>query len=186
MWYDKHFLYEVDKTWASEGKAFQTFEYNGLKLGLGICMDINPYEFTAPFEAFEFATFHSRAKTDAILFSSAWYELWKSEWNVLLIVVIYMDFLCARVRTRRCNRNPNDPVDYTPDVSVSETINYWALRLRPLLGQKSYFVCADRVGMEGITTFCGSSCHISLKEPALLGNLDAAEESVLVSDLPIV
>ena len=52
--YRKHFLYKIDKTWASEGPAFDTFEFKLprsdaiIKIGHGICMDIEPWEFKAP------------------------------------------------------------------------------------------------------------------------------------------
>ena len=47
--YRKHFLYEADETWADEGPFFDTFllklprSENTIKVGHGICMDINPY-----------------------------------------------------------------------------------------------------------------------------------------------
>jgi len=62
--YKKHFLYETDKTWASEGPGFETVDLKlprsdkVIKIGHGICMDINPWEFKAEYEAFEFSTFH--------------------------------------------------------------------------------------------------------------------------------
>eukprot|EP00958_Prasinococcus_capsulatus_P023470 scaffold3476_cov415-Prasinococcus_capsulatus_cf.AAC.2 len=53
--YDKSFLYSSDKTWAEEGTGFMTVKIpqrgseQMLHCGLGICMDINPYGFQAPF-----------------------------------------------------------------------------------------------------------------------------------------
>ncbi len=61
--YKKHFLYEVDQKWASEGPSFETMDLflprrdKTITIGNGICMDINPYNFTAEYEKFEFATF---------------------------------------------------------------------------------------------------------------------------------
>mmetsp|Transcript_24139 Transcript_24139/g.39663 ORF Transcript_24139/g.39663 Transcript_24139/m.39663 type:complete len:178 (-) Transcript_24139:136-669(-) len=52
--YRKHFLYDTDKKWASEGPGFfkeQVVPLNGV-VSLGICMDINPKDFVAPFNAF--------------------------------------------------------------------------------------------------------------------------------------
>ena len=48
--YRKSFLYETDKIWASEGQGFKAFEISNhegkkFKATVGICMDINPYEF---------------------------------------------------------------------------------------------------------------------------------------------
>ena len=62
--YKKHFLYETDKTWAQEGPGFETMDLKLprsdkiIKIGHGICMDINPWEFKSEFELFEFANFH--------------------------------------------------------------------------------------------------------------------------------
>lgn len=85
--YRKHFLYETDKTWASEGAAFDTLDLKLprsdtiIKIGHGICMDINPWEFKASYEAYEFATFMRDQKVQLIIFSSAWVsaESYKSD-----------------------------------------------------------------------------------------------------------
>jgi protein N-terminal amidase len=74
--YRKSFLYTLDKTWADEGSGFQsismTIRGKVLKAGLGICMDINPYEFTAPFESFELATFWEKEDVDLCIFCTNW------------------------------------------------------------------------------------------------------------------
>ena len=48
--YRKKHLFETDKTWAEEGSEFMAVELESREgkmftAGLGICMDINPYEF---------------------------------------------------------------------------------------------------------------------------------------------
>ena len=55
----------MDKTWAEEGQGFEVMDLQlprepdrVIKVGNGICMDINPYDFKADFELFEFANFH--------------------------------------------------------------------------------------------------------------------------------
>ena len=75
--YHKHFLYKDDKTWCIEGDSFGYLEIKTkkgiqLKLGIGICMDINPYEFKAPFNAFEFAKFCKKKDVDLIIFPTNW------------------------------------------------------------------------------------------------------------------
>jgi len=166
--YDKHHLFETDKTWADEGSSFSCIELPnlpGVKVGLGICMDINPYEFKAPFDAYEFANFHKQAGSEVILFSSAW-----------------------------CNAHPDDTLETKmkePDVGA--TIDYWGMRLFPLLGTDVTFVVADRVGSEsceplgrpGSIIFCGGSCFIQLKQGELVGELDYHEEAVLVRDIAL-
>ena len=51
--YRKHFLYYDDERWSLEGDKFGYMEIvtkKGLKLklGIGICMDINNYQFKSP------------------------------------------------------------------------------------------------------------------------------------------
>ena len=43
-----------------------------VKLGIGICMDLNPYEFTAPFEKMEFSTFCKENDVECIVFLTNW------------------------------------------------------------------------------------------------------------------
>ena len=79
--YAKHFLYETDETWAEAGREGflggleSPWLPSGVTYGLGICMDINPCEFKAPFDAYELATAHKARGTRLILFSSAWTHL---------------------------------------------------------------------------------------------------------------
>ena len=76
--YKKHFLYMTDETWADEGPGFDTMTLKlprnekSIKIGHGICMDINPYKFEAPFTAYEFANYQNKENVQLILFSSAW------------------------------------------------------------------------------------------------------------------
>eukprot|EP01097_Dermamoeba_algensis_P002033 TRINITY_DN1810_c0_g2_i2.p1 TRINITY_DN1810_c0_g2~~TRINITY_DN1810_c0_g2_i2.p1 ORF type:complete len:298 (+),score=76.07 TRINITY_DN1810_c0_g2_i2:60-953(+) len=73
--YSKHFLYETDKTWADEGCSFVSVELPEWqkKIGFGVCMDINPYEYLNS-SLKEFANFHKKAKTDIILFAANWID----------------------------------------------------------------------------------------------------------------
>jgi len=167
--YDKHHLYDADTTWADEGPCFvgglELPNLPGVKIGLGICMDINPYEFKAPYSAFEFANFHREQGTQLVLFSSAW-----------------------------CNSHPEDSLERkrTPP-NLLETLNYWLNRLQPLIGSEVLFAVANRVGSEsfapfqreGDVIFCGASCVLSLKAPSLLTALDTDVEAVLVKDVQV-
>jgi len=175
--YDKHFLYESDKTWAEAGTGFRSLRRLPgvpVSVGLGICMDINPREFQAPSDAFEFARYHRRCGSRLIVFSSAW-----------------------------CTNHPDDPperfVRKADDEVRAETMKYWIGRLQPLIGKDVHFVCADRVGEEDLALmgrpadgrrnrFCGCSCVISLASkptPSVMGALDPNEEGVLVVDIPL-
>ncbi|KAK9470619.1 carbon-nitrogen hydrolase [Dipodascopsis tothii] len=74
--YRKHFLYHVDERWAEEGPGFSTFELNvrgtPVTTAVGICMDLNPRAFKAPFEAYEFARFAAGAGARLLLCPMAW------------------------------------------------------------------------------------------------------------------
>ena len=74
--YRKNFLYVTDKTWALEGEEYKTLEIvkNGstYKVGVGICMDICPYEFIAPFEAYELASYWRDQDVDLCIFCTNW------------------------------------------------------------------------------------------------------------------
>ena len=159
--YDKTFLYATDKVWASAGERFQYVDLPpplGVRAGLGICMDINPEDFVAPFTDFELAHFWKNSGVQIALFSSAW-----------------------------CNRHPDDPPDHVSEEPDShETLQYWATRLIPLFGTHMAFVCADRVGKEGMTTFCGTSCVMSMrKHPTVLECLNTTQEGVLVREVEL-
>ena len=77
--YRKSFLYETDKTWSEEGNGFLNMKIitktgKEICLGVGICMDINPYEFQSDFKNMEFSTFCHKNKSDAIVFLTNWTE----------------------------------------------------------------------------------------------------------------
>ena len=157
----KAHLFAADETWATEGSVVGTsfdlkFGDTAVKCALGICMDINPKGFTAPFHAYELAVATLAADAAVLSFSSAW-----------------------------CDRSPLDAPDYVPPpVSALETQRYWAARLAPLQSDDKirYFVCADRIGREASTTFCGSSCVMALGHGRvkLLATLNEREDGVLL------
>ena len=41
-------------------------------MGLGICMDVNPYRFEAPFDKFEYGRFLAAERPSIVLLSMAW------------------------------------------------------------------------------------------------------------------
>lgn len=73
--YDKSFLYETDHNWADEGSGFMTIDIPQWKkkVGLGICMDINPYEYKDS-SLYEFGNYHKKNGTDLILFCANWLD----------------------------------------------------------------------------------------------------------------
>lgn len=68
--YNKHFLYEVDYKFCRIGDKFKTVDIktkNGdtLKVGVGICMDLNPEDFK-DYSLFEIANFFIKENVDFI------------------------------------------------------------------------------------------------------------------------
>ena len=97
-----------------------------------------------------------------------------------------------------CSAHPDDRASARDaPVDRERTLAYWCARLAPLHGRDAHFVCADRVGREpraaldpdryadGEIQFCGCSCVLSLREPALVAALDDREEGVLIADIPV-
>ncbi|KAI0552176.1 carbon-nitrogen hydrolase [Xylaria curta] len=160
--YRKAFLYYTDETWALEGpEGF----YGGFipELGtttsMGICMDINPYKFEAPWLAFEFA-FHC-LEVEANL------------------VILTMSWLTREDASLFC-RTPNEP--------DMETLTYWISRLEPLIRSESQeeivVVFCNRTGIEGDAVYAGTSAVIGVKdgEVNVYGILGRGEKDLLVVD----
>ncbi|KAI9818451.1 MAG: Carbon-nitrogen hydrolase [Pycnora praestabilis] len=159
--YRKRFLYEVDERWAEEGKdGFFVGEVGGLgKLVMGICMDINPYRFTAPFTAYEFAT-HALAHTSPlIVLPMAW--------------------------TTRLSSHELISNALKPDLS---TLSYWLARFQPIVDaageEEVVMVLGNRCGEEGEVRYAGTSAVLGVNggEISVYGILGRAEEELLVVD----
>ncbi|KAF2128464.1 carbon-nitrogen hydrolase [Dothidotthia symphoricarpi CBS 119687] len=174
--YRKSFLYYTDETWASEGPGSFSHHhsdpdspdspfYSG-PLGalgnvtLGICMDINPYKFTAPWESYEFANTALTNSTPLICVSMAW--------------------LC-HLTPEELMRDPTQP-----DVA---TVAYWVERFQPIveaMGERPvYVVLANRSGMEKGVCYAGSSTIAKIEKGnvSLFETAGKSEEKCLVVDL---
>lgn len=174
--YRKSFLYYTDETWASEGPGDnshilssasspdQPF-YSGTlgtigNVTMGICMDINPYRFTAPWESYEFARTALTHNTPILCVSMAWL----------------------------CHLSPEelmqDPTQ--PDIA---TVAYWVERFQPLVDSKNenpiYVILANRCGMEKGVCYAGSSTIIKIVGGvvSLFETCGKSEEKCLVVDL---
>lgn len=156
----KTFLYEIDKVWATPGAGFTTWHcpWLDVTISFGVCMDINPHEFTAPFEAFEFASNVVAHGSDLVLFACAW-----------------------------CDHDPDETeTDGTLSYwAVRLTPITRALRSGAFAKQHCYFLCANRIGEDNGTQFVGASCAMSLREPGLFGSASRVEECVLRVDIPL-
>ncbi|KAF2861929.1 carbon-nitrogen hydrolase [Piedraia hortae CBS 480.64] len=138
----KTFLYYTDETWAeteydppSGPPPFYCAPMRGLgdgaPIGVGICMDINPHRFEAPWAAYEFA--------NAMVSGGA------------KLVVLSMAWLAQPTQTE---------LPHAPDQPDLNTITYWINRFVPLLTNDTPVdvVFANRCGSEDTVTYAGSSC----------------------------
>lgn len=139
-----------------EGSGDEDEGGNEVLASLGICMDINPREFEAPWRAYELANACLKHGSSVLLFSSAW-----------------------------TNKHPDDDPATVPPVNRNEILTYWLNRLVPLVGSDVHFVCANRVGMEKGITFTGCSCVMSLKEPRLVAAMGPEDVGVMVQTIEV-
>ncbi|GAC92521.1 protein N-terminal asparagine amidohydrolase [Pseudozyma hubeiensis SY62] len=175
----KHFLFETDEVWASEGSGFEAINLPGLgNVCVAICMDLNPFRFRTAFESCELASFCVEKEIDLLIMPMAW----------LL---------------------PNDEKDKLSEHDSSKpapslsTINYWAMRCLPFFDPEHpaarssassiqqrrvvYLVANNRTGTESDSTFAGSSCVLEMKSrqrPLLIDSLGASEQACLAATLP--
>ena len=92
-----------------------------MQASFGICMDLNPYQFTAPWEAYELCTHALAEKSEILVLSMAW-----------------LTQLPKQILLEQAEE---------PDLA---TLSYWIGRLKPLVdGEKEVIVvCANRSGEE--------------------------------------
>ncbi|KYK58716.1 hypothetical protein DCS_05733 [Drechmeria coniospora] len=159
--YRKSHLYMTDETWAFENpEGF----YRGFLVGLGhtaigICMDLNPYKFQAPWDTFEFA-FHA-LEMDA---------------NLVILTMAWM------------TREDGSQFSLTPREPDMETLAYWLSRIEPIIrsdgDEEIIVVFANRCGTEAEAVYAGTSAVLGIKsgEVRVYGVLGRGEEELLVVD----
>jgi protein N-terminal amidase len=174
--YRKSFLYYTDETWSSEGPGDNTHIlsnaasldqpfYSGSlgdlgQVTLGICMDINPYRFTAPWESYEFARTALTHKSNLLCISMAWL----------------------------CHLTAEELLD-EPDQPDIATVAYWVERFQPIVDSKAdkpvYVVLANRCGVEKGVCYAGSTTVIKIQGGvvSLFETCGKSEEKCLVVDL---
>ncbi|KAI9239214.1 MAG: carbon-nitrogen hydrolase [Podila humilis] len=203
--YAKTFLYYTDENWAEEGPGFKSITVDGLgKVGFGICMDVNPYQFKAPFAAFEFSSYHVEQKTNLLLCSMAWNkgeEGDKAPQNQKSVLKPPMKRLLEDAQGQEGDsgeeeeeweddkETEEEALERENQALMFETIHYWAMRMNPFYTGKeeAYVAIANRIGTESGILFVGSSCvmKLSKKGPELLGALSADKEGLLRVEIPI-
>ncbi|ORZ41142.1 carbon-nitrogen hydrolase [Catenaria anguillulae PL171] len=141
--YFKHFLYTTDEAWATPGPSFKALvdipEFGHLVLG--ICMDLNPYKFEAPFDLCEFGRFCVSKRAHLVLCCMAWLRSGSSR--------------------EGAEQDDQDEDDEDED-EASSLLSYWAYRLRPLDGTGCLVAICNRVGKENSTEFAGHSCVMQM------------------------
>ena len=124
--YQKTFLYESDEIWASEGSGFSCFNLKpDLKVGLAICMDLNPYKFQAPFEKFELGNYLKSENARGLICSMAWRMI---------------DDKTDETDHPAMDDEAKDPLAH---------IDYWILRLKPLQVQDVFCVFLTVLCIDG-------------------------------------
>jgi protein N-terminal amidase len=163
--YRKRFLYYTDETWSLEGdnrdtaSGFYAGHISGVgPVSMGICMDLNPYQFVAEFTAYEFANHVLEHKSNLVVVSMAWMTTYSAEELAEL------------------------PLQ--PDKSQ---FTYWLDRLKPLRSQAGpiYVVLANRCGHERTSVYAGTSSVVCFRngEVFIHDMLGKLEETCLVVDL---
>ncbi|EEB05462.1 N-terminal amidase Nta1 [Schizosaccharomyces japonicus yFS275] len=159
--YHKHFLYETDKSWAIPGDAFHMYNVDGLgPISMAICMDINPFDFKASFDEFEYANFvKSRLST-----------------------LSQRPVLCLSMSWLASENDKNLLQQNGPDIT---NINYWATRLSPLIEKDVVIAIANRTGEERGITFAGTSCIMTFAKGKVNvhGLLGMKEDGVTFADI---
>ncbi|RLV95755.1 amidase [Spathaspora sp. JA1] len=201
--YRKTFLYETDEIWGAnenKHKGFQGIEVDfgensSTKVNFGICMDLNPYQFKAPFNDYEFSSSCYNQRSQLIICPMAWLSPKSPS-------IIKSIELADRVELATTLKLPNLP--------NQETINYWILRFFPYISHKYSFMpkwfskpvnvlCCNRVGVEEDIVYGGSSSIIQFnnngeyndefnqnnKSVNVLGSLSEIQEGILIKEIEI-
>ncbi|KAK6836694.1 protein N-terminal amidase [Apiospora arundinis] len=159
--YRKTHLYYTDESWALEGpEGFYKGYLPGVgKIALGICMDINPYKFEAPWDEFEFSTHALEVAANVLIVSMAW---------------------LTREESNTFSTRPHEP--------DMETLTYWVKRMEPLIrsesGDEVIVIFANRSGIEDDVVYAGTSAVIGIQngEVTVYGILGRGEKQLLVVD----
>lgn len=215
--YRKTHLYETDEGFGCSENPDKLFAPVTLQLGkgenkasvltsLGICMDLNPYKFTAPFYEYEFATSCFENKASLVLVPTAWLSPESPS------IKEDMSKEAKLEEGAKLQKQFEDQPEYPiadADKPSDLTVDYWILRFFPYLSHlrnhfpralnKTTVVVCNRVGIEKDTLYTGSSSifqfeptneftnDIDRKNPAvsLIGSLGQATEGVLYKEIDI-
>ncbi|KAG0637497.1 carbon-nitrogen hydrolase [Tuber brumale] len=165
--YRKHFLFATDESWAEEGPEgfFSGDLPDGLgRLAMGICMDLNPRRFEAPFEKYEFAHHILDSKADIAIMPMAW-----------------------------LTPQPAESLVDQAQIPDADVLAYWIQRLQPVLDQggqgqsgETIFAACNRTGTERNACYAGTSAVVGVSKGnvKVYGRLGRGTEDLLVCDVP--
>ncbi|KAG6006240.1 hypothetical protein E4U21_007203 [Claviceps maximensis] len=159
--YKKSHLYQTDETWALEGPSgFHSQHIPGLgTIALGICMDLNPHRFEAPWNAFEFSSFALTSGARLVIVTMAWLTPESAE---------------------TFNKTPEEP--------DMKALMYWLGRLEPIIRADSteevIIIFANRCGSENEALYSGTSAVVGILsgEVRVYGILGRGQSDLLVVD----
>lgn len=193
--YHKTFLFETDEAWGcveNPDKSFKSVDvilnkdyYSGLtnekhivRLNLGICMDLNPYKFTAPFTNFEFSRACYNNKSQLIICPMAWLSpkspsvdktrAFDQRVQQAEAFKKYFNESDTHINTKQSDNYDFTPRDtpFDPKKADYSTVNYHILRFFPFInhpnnplpkyGNVNVVVC-NRTGIENDVMYGGSS-----------------------------
>lgn len=198
--YRKTHLYQTDKVWGASPslEGFTSFRLEIPRLGkslvtsLGICMDLNPWEFKSAFETYEFAHAVKEMQSELVIVPTAWMnskfdENWTEQqqqeyskcFRSPLGHEIDFDRPLSKSSWEYNSRILNEPPYPYPDMDPitperfskampqvdARTGQYWLMRLQPLWEQKANVVICNRSGMEGGNLYAGTSTMVSFLGP---------------------
>lgn len=227
--YRKTHLYEADEVWGcseNPDKSFRAIkvivnkdfyqtpptagtQVNALTVNFGICMDLNPYQFTAPFNRFEMALRCYQQHARLVICPMAWLSPLadpKSD----IDPAAFDKFFGQRVdvNVARDASPYAESASFVPLVPSMSTVNYWILRFLPFLqfdhglpptGFPTTVVTCNRVGREDKVVYGGSSsiftfsgtgpkhaAHDATNPLVVLhGSLGMGNEGVLLRDVEV-
>lgn len=211
--YRKSFLYYTDEDWGCQEnpRGFQSFplHFKGkardmsstiagnavdvtIRTSIGICMDLSPYKFEAPFHDYEFATYNIDNNIELIIFPMAWLHSSSvtkesdidlqekidsiKENAEKLNIPIYgsqgtFQLDIGQHQTQRISRDSEISNTTYADLKMPDmsNVNYWILRFLPFLAlkQRSQWTPKDLLPFVNPKTlrhsYMGSTLHESWK-----------------------
>lgn len=199
--YHKTFLYDADEAWGCSENPDKSFapvdveiNHEKVRINFGICMDLNPYKFEAPFNKFEFALSCYENQSKLIICPMAWLspfspsiksEMLSLEKLQLATELEQKHFTNQQSYQINALESDNIPLEscksieeFTPLKPDYSTINYHILRLFPFLNHKYNMlpkygkvnvITCNRIGIESDVVYGGSSSMFTF-DPAEPGN----------------